>query len=626
MTAPVTNPNNLVSPDGSQDRSVGNPAGVNQRGEPGCPVQETGYDRNRVGAGAERRCSADDNATNVPDVQTEDTVSRVAEVTSSLVWRRLAAQDVPERFFIDSVERSSTSSCIGFVNQGNITLLECRAEAIQLLSLSEYAIDVIYNNSVTGWDSEEVMPRDVRVRLLHQSWDSFFDDPENPRQLRMQTCAGDATYIVRTALESYDPNRRRRILVVAIAPSCTIPERLCCSVIYYRAQGDVSSSRLNQDVFVLPRSPDCRGALGLLFHSSTFQNFIALEMVCFSLRRRLVAVEMLPGNFDRLVANLRTDCLRQAQRMAGRHSLPEIQAEIQGVLLRFTAALEVRGLIGPLDNVYERAEAELIRTGSDGWCWRLNLSRDLISIISTTVAVFNSSARLSWWMCTVPLLEFAGVIRRNGAYIVPMNATPHFLRRASLRASWFDGVIFATEAGIWCYISAGSNQTSLTVFGLYSHLIFSNIVMFSENVLRLFSPLRGRIQERLTQNPNELVGTVQHRNEDAYRCGWVRRIGRSLSQAVYSLGAMTVAGVCIYSMMTDRRDDSETGETNQAGLIMMGVTGVVSATSLVLNIRQALRIVQRLHNRGAFVRPLPHGGGNLGALDGDSDSDSDHDE
>jgi len=76
-----------------------------------------------------------------------------------------------------------------------------------------------------------------RVRHMHNEWNDFLD--KNPEAYYLHFCHSRGAIDTRNALLMYSEEKRKRIIVVAIAPAAYIYEETCAKVIHYR----VSSSR-----------------------------------------------------------------------------------------------------------------------------------------------------------------------------------------------------------------------------------------------------------------------------------------------------------------------------------------------------------------------------------------------
>ncbi len=75
------------------------------------------------------------------------------------------------------------------------------------------------------------------ARLLHKRWDNFFDKC-SPKEKFLQICFSKGASHVRAALESYKSERRKRIVVLALAPAELMPKGLCHRVTHIIKKND----------------------------------------------------------------------------------------------------------------------------------------------------------------------------------------------------------------------------------------------------------------------------------------------------------------------------------------------------------------------------------------------------
>ena len=104
------------------------------------------------------------------------------------------------------------------------------------------SITWVYNASHGLWDIAEAFINLLGVNtrpvsLLHKEWDDYFNNcPEDG--IIIQNCHSQGTILTRNALRSYDPERRKRIHVIAVAPAAYIDEDICGSIIHYVSKRD----------------------------------------------------------------------------------------------------------------------------------------------------------------------------------------------------------------------------------------------------------------------------------------------------------------------------------------------------------------------------------------------------
>jgi len=73
---------------------------------------------------------------------------------------------------------------------------------------------------------------------LHEKWDRFFDIYTNNEKF-LQFCHSQGAIQVRNALLRYPMQKRKRIIVVAIAPAAYIPQTICCAAFHYVSRRDI---------------------------------------------------------------------------------------------------------------------------------------------------------------------------------------------------------------------------------------------------------------------------------------------------------------------------------------------------------------------------------------------------
>lgn len=82
------------------------------------------------------------------------------------------------------------------------------------------------------WRKLYLAEHEELARNMHGVWDKFFKNNPYKKPIFLQTCSGDGSFTVRTALMSYSRKRRKQIIVIAITPVCAIDPDLCQSVKY----------------------------------------------------------------------------------------------------------------------------------------------------------------------------------------------------------------------------------------------------------------------------------------------------------------------------------------------------------------------------------------------------------
>ena len=131
---------------------------------------------------------------------------------------------------------------IGFIN-GVFTDFDGAKENAEYISklAGDYNIQFVYNATHGHHDLIECQLgldfiATTPVGELHNMWDRFFDK-SSPEAKFLQICHSQGTIHVRNGLLCYAPERRERILVVAIAPGAYLYEETCAKTRHYRASG-----------------------------------------------------------------------------------------------------------------------------------------------------------------------------------------------------------------------------------------------------------------------------------------------------------------------------------------------------------------------------------------------------
>lgn len=133
---------------------------------------------------------------------------------------------------------------IGYMNGIQNKYLEAKESAIYISKLAGGAeIHFIYNAThgfiedlgecIMGLFGYATPP----IRELHKAWSAFFAAHPPPEKF-LQICHSQGAIHVRNALLSYDPDLRKRIDVLAIAPGAYIQDTLCNNVEHYCSTWD----------------------------------------------------------------------------------------------------------------------------------------------------------------------------------------------------------------------------------------------------------------------------------------------------------------------------------------------------------------------------------------------------
>jgi len=129
---------------------------------------------------------------------------------------------------------------IGFIN-GILNSFQDALESARYLSdlAGGYNVRGVYNKSHGLLDLVEsamglACIATLPVHLLHEMWDEFFAT-SSPDAMFLQICHSQGAIHVMNALLDYDPELRKRILVVAIAPAGYIYSKTCKQIVHYRA-------------------------------------------------------------------------------------------------------------------------------------------------------------------------------------------------------------------------------------------------------------------------------------------------------------------------------------------------------------------------------------------------------
>lgn len=117
------------------------------------------------------------------------------------------------------------------------------------------------------------------VKLRHNVWDNFFDQADSWGTY-LQHAHSEGVNNIRNALLSYNEERRDRIIVIGVAPSCYIDRNLCKKVHYCESTHDIVN-RLdiigrakNRDLIkTIPRHP-AASWFDHDFQSATYKDYI----------------------------------------------------------------------------------------------------------------------------------------------------------------------------------------------------------------------------------------------------------------------------------------------------------------------------------------------------------------
>lgn len=579
------------------------------------------------------------------------------ETVHRIAMRTLTPGEEALRFFVFGSENPPSYSSVGFICQGNTTLLECRAQAEHIYSLSEDAIDVIYNGAYSGWSSRHIASGDSRVILLRMSWDAFFSVNTNPMMCRLQFCAGDSVFIVRRALEDYP--HRNRIMIVAVSPSCELPSNSCWMVRYYHASGDLLSANLSEDddsdnvveSSLIPRNaigglgdnrgilnesnrivvrrrvalsasvrvsrnPESRGFCDCGIQSSTFQSILHMEASCFALRQRLLLERRLSPDFDRRWQKLRDEFVLTSERTihGGYRPIPtnEIESRRRHLLADFFG--EFPSEVTSLNNLYEAALDEYPRNLRERHLVVLDMLTNGMLFIS--VVATGRLRGLRWVVAAVPFIELGNLMRRSGVYIVRRDQEQgHILRQIALTTGLLDLACWLYEAGVLGTIAVAPGTPQFITLGLGCHLIFTGANLLAENLIRFGLPLRDRIQVGVSPIATGDIRTERNRNESATQMGLIQRICRASSQIGRGLGILAVSGVFLSSLVFSSESGSvmntlpslndSLGNETLSGPVtsptetvcLFGITGFFAVAGVIANVIQIRDLVRRFRNR-----------------------------
>lgn len=130
------------------------------------------------------------------------------------------------------------------VNNGILNSLEDAIEFHKLISqmAPNSTSSCNYNSTHGGWDIVEaglnlLGMNSKPVTQLHHDWDTFFSNATEDSSY-LQVAHSQGVIQVRNALKSYEPELRKKIHVIAIAPAAYINQNLCGSVMHYVSKRD----------------------------------------------------------------------------------------------------------------------------------------------------------------------------------------------------------------------------------------------------------------------------------------------------------------------------------------------------------------------------------------------------
>lgn len=131
------------------------------------------------------------------------------------------------------------SSVFGIFN--SVDDAHCSSSYLQSLAPG-LPISCVHNASHGIWDLVEsrynLLGINTRpVTLLHRQWDDYFDK-YGESGIVIHACHSQGAILTRNALKSYDPERRKRIHVIAVAPAAFIDEDICGSIIHFISKAD----------------------------------------------------------------------------------------------------------------------------------------------------------------------------------------------------------------------------------------------------------------------------------------------------------------------------------------------------------------------------------------------------
>lgn len=136
---------------------------------------------------------------------------------------------------------SSQHKCIGFINGIDNDFKWAEKNAKLISDYGNVKVKAVFNcthnifrdlwESFWGWIGYCTKPS----YKLRKMWDQFFDGDRDPRARFLMVCHSQGAVLVKNALKHYNPELRKRIDVVAVAPGAYINPKYCGSVVHFRA-------------------------------------------------------------------------------------------------------------------------------------------------------------------------------------------------------------------------------------------------------------------------------------------------------------------------------------------------------------------------------------------------------
>lgn len=118
------------------------------------------------------------------------------------------------------------------------------------------------------------------VHRVHEVWDDFFSRSE-PNQLMFVICQSQGVIIIRNSLLDYDRERRKRIMVLAVAPASYIDEEICGQILHLVSRWDpitwvdfMGRIRCTESIIYVERHPTAPRVCDHAFRSASYQDYI----------------------------------------------------------------------------------------------------------------------------------------------------------------------------------------------------------------------------------------------------------------------------------------------------------------------------------------------------------------
>lgn len=389
---------------------------------------------------------------------------------------------------------------VGFINQANVTIEECRAHAMHLCLL----IDQESNIDVTFLPGAGFRPtvNEEAVRLLRAGWDDWFES--SPGSPRLQFCAGNATATVIAALMEYE--HASLISVVAIAPSVPFPEGICQRVVLYRAFGDLTSLFHSRGghapVIILPRHSESLGLFDNCFASSTFMSAIYYEWQVF---RRRGSPESPPVHSQASSAEI---------------------VLMADDIDRFLSILRGRGPY--LNNAVESLGSPPFPSDWLDWSEASLLSIRQIMLTAETIwlwQLFPGVVRLNIY---TGVCVFMGINAVRGIclrFIPRRQNRSSILRTVALRLQFLEPteLVVGTSFMIYCFNCPGLYWGLYAAYGTL--FVFLGPIGLTERAVAFLSPLRSRIQRVISgSDEEEAVQVDPGTNRPVARIGYAAAV------------------------------------------------------------------------------------------------------